>query len=480
MNQDSDDKKDFKIPLNKVSEEFEQHLSPSNNTRILVSAKFGIGKTYFLNEFFNSKKNEYDVYHLFPVNYQISSNEDIIELLKYDILVELLRKDSDIFQENDFKGIIDYQRMLCFWGTNKIQDVVKTSFSYIQELGRPLQETINLFEKFLDFKKGITAGDKGRIDSFLKMIKEKNIEESDYMSHLLQEKINKTKNKKESILILDDLDRIDPEHIFRILNIFSAHFDTRNKAHLNKFGFDKIILVADINNLKSIFHHRYGLNTDSNGYLDKFYSHGVFEYKNEKGVKVTLDDFFSHFIVKDEDGIGNALKDKGFVRLLLEDIIVKSIDLTNEQKLNLRQLLTPTKFPLFHFNKQDFDDQNDIISSIHIALQVLISIFGGIESNLIDTLTGIKNKCERDFRFSDTKITQYYGAYSFCLLEALGLVKDSTNVIKWSAYQITYGSDQVTGITTDNTNLSKNGVVSHSVFFYALLIEYMNTYFSND
>ncbi len=89
------------------------------------------------------------------------------------------------------------------------------------------------------------------------------------------------------ILVIDDLDRIDPEHIFRILNIFSAH----DKLGENKFGFIKVILVCDINNIKHIYHHFYGKNVDFFGYINKFYSSEVYEYSNKDYVKYFEEDF---------------------------------------------------------------------------------------------------------------------------------------------------------------------------------------------
>jgi hypothetical protein len=80
-------------------------------------------------------------------------------------------------------------------------------------------------------------------------------------------------------LIVDDLDRIDPEHIFRLLNVFAAHLDTCSEAP-NKLGFDKIIFVCDINNLRNIFRAKYGTYTDFNGYIDKFYSCEVYRFDN--------------------------------------------------------------------------------------------------------------------------------------------------------------------------------------------------------
>lgn len=67
---------------NKAS--FKYHLSIPNNNRILFSGKFGVGKSTFLDRFF-SEENSHNIYHLYPVNYSIASNEDILEYLKYNI-----------------------------------------------------------------------------------------------------------------------------------------------------------------------------------------------------------------------------------------------------------------------------------------------------------------------------------------------------------------------------------------------------------
>ena len=247
--------KEFKIEIDELFPKFQKHLKTENNKRILFSGKFGIGKTYFLNEFFKNEEN-YEVVHLFPVNYQITSNENIIEFLKYDILVELLKKNKDIIQKNDYGNLIDLQRLLYLWGKDNFVEIFKTGVSSIPKLGRPLKDIVGLTENFWKFKKEMETGEQGFVDNFLKEIKKKNISETDLLSELLKEKIEKQKNGKQSVLILDDLERIDPEHIFRVLNIFSAHFDSQNKELPNKFGFDKIILVADVRNLRSVFHYR--------------------------------------------------------------------------------------------------------------------------------------------------------------------------------------------------------------------------------
>ena len=67
------------INIDAPASDFSEHLNSSK--RILFSGAFGIGKTFFLENFFKSQamNEKYNVIHLSPVNYQISSNENIFE-----------------------------------------------------------------------------------------------------------------------------------------------------------------------------------------------------------------------------------------------------------------------------------------------------------------------------------------------------------------------------------------------------------------
>jgi len=119
----STEEQEFKIDISNLFPKFSDHLNIQNNSRILFSGKFGIGKTYFLNDFFEDKKGEYEVFHLFPINYQISSNEDVIEFLKYDILVELLKKNDVFKKDNNLdKNFIDFIKSR--WNTNSFLKIV--------------------------------------------------------------------------------------------------------------------------------------------------------------------------------------------------------------------------------------------------------------------------------------------------------------------------------------------------------------------
>lgn len=277
---------DYKMPFDSLYDNFEQHLTIEGNNKIFFSGKFGVGKTTFLKDFFKHKKSEYDVYHLYPVNYQINTEGDIVELLKYDILVEFLIRYPDGFGTNLPRGIKD--RLSTFFnfvtGTYTVNDALQKTVEYVtadtplHKLGRPLSDLLKLDKAFQEFKKEYEKGERGKVDDFMKSIE---VNETDFISSLLHKKIKEKRDGKKSVLILDDLDRIDPAHIFRILNVFSSFNELENENR-NKFGFDKIILVGHKKNIEYIFHHLYGKGTDFTGYINKFFSRDFYTFSTDE------------------------------------------------------------------------------------------------------------------------------------------------------------------------------------------------------
>lgn len=272
---------------------FKDHISINSNSRIIFSGKFGTGKTTFLKEFFsednqasNLRKTKFNVISLYPVNYSVSSNEDIFEYLKYDILTEMLNNDTYKFEHIN----LDYKQNLPFYINNNPEEFVSLALQMLPLIGKNINEGFN---KLLDLKKKIQADfDKNKDDiskyntikKYIKNHQNKvgSIYDQGIITQIIQQTITRSSNHNiedsiENVLLIDDLDRIDPEHIFRILNVFAAHFD-KQEDEPNKFGFDKVILVCDIENIRNIFKARYGAQTDFNGYIDKFYSHSIFTY----------------------------------------------------------------------------------------------------------------------------------------------------------------------------------------------------------
>ena len=81
------------IPVDDTMEKFENHLL--SHDRVILSAKFGDGKTFFLKQFKEKckkdKKSPFEFITLYPVNYQVLPNNDIFNLIKHDVLLQMLQ-----------------------------------------------------------------------------------------------------------------------------------------------------------------------------------------------------------------------------------------------------------------------------------------------------------------------------------------------------------------------------------------------------
>lgn len=282
--------------ITEIAKDFTEHLAIPDNSRILFSGKFGKGKTTFLEEYFKDKSPynksgiSYNVFHLKPVNYSIASNEDIFRYIKYDIILEFWRKGYDP-ESYDFS----FRDVLPYFILKHPEKIVKGFIEYIPKVGKLITEFLGklkgVYEDVKTYRDIVNdSSPSNQMLSFLDKIEldEYSLYENDGITKLIEKILGefKTSNNdrisKQNILIIDDLDRIDPEHIFRLLNVFSAHLHIENSlfGKENRFGFDKIILVCDVDNIRNIFGNKYGSNVDFKGYLDKFYSSDIFYFNN--------------------------------------------------------------------------------------------------------------------------------------------------------------------------------------------------------
>ncbi len=463
----------IKIPIDSVLGDFESFLNMEENSRIFFSGQFGVGKTYFLNEFFELKKNNYEVFHLYPINYQISSNEDILELIKYDILVELMKKNNNIFTTNEVNGIEESSLLFYSWAKDNISlnSALQQSLSlgesfsgmipnpisgFVGKLGKSLKDLLELDKKFQKFKEDYIGGEKALVEEYIKEVKKKNISETDFFSHLLREKIKLEKQDKKSILILDDLDRLDPEHVFRILNILSSYFE---KEHENKFGFDLIIIVGDYTNLKHFFHHRYGSNTDFSGYMDKFFTISPFYFDNKKAVLSMVEEI-SRNIKNEEPNLSPAIADSGYIKLFLWYIFSQSV---NYEIVNLRSLLKATRYQLTELKKGSYYEDHfaDNFQKIfNIAIKIAIHSFSNTNVFLEKLEIIKKSKLKTGKRMP-------YGKYIVTMLKSFGvqMPSESNPIITWNKYAI---SQDITG--SDFITVAEGNEES---LFCDLLIEYI-------
>lgn len=274
----------MKICIKNESQRFLQFLQEENNNNIIFSGIYGIGKSYFINDFFNNQHfEEYIPIILTPVNYSVANNEDIFEYIKADILLQLLEKVPCNLENCQIStSVATY-----YYINNNLSSIIGNILSTAEKVCFQtdiIDQLFKLKDSIKEFQKEKSFSENEEIKKFITGLSQKqgSIYESNIITQIIQTLISnaKEKGKKEAVLIIDDLDRIDPEHIFRILNILSAHDDFCH-AHEHKFKFDKTILVCDIENIRKIFHAKYGTDVDFSGYIDKFYSKEVFCFSNE-------------------------------------------------------------------------------------------------------------------------------------------------------------------------------------------------------
>ncbi|MEZ3441472.1 hypothetical protein [Alistipes sp.] len=277
------------IPIDAELATFSEYLD--NNCRGILSARFGDGKSFFLNEVKKHLSDKYIFITIYPVNYQVAENKDIFEYIKRDILLQILMSSEIDLSDDKF----DFSLRLWGFFNQHEKDISSDIISLlVSSLSRIPQEAVAVFQKnivkFKEYSGQINKSQSDQIATYLNefVSHRGSIYEFDPMSQIIYQLIAdiKSKNGKEVVLGIEDMDRIDPAHIFRILNVFSAHWDMQDYSEqkltsgnpLNKYGFDKILLVCHFQNIKNIFHHFYGAKTDFIGYVHKFSSSAPYEY----------------------------------------------------------------------------------------------------------------------------------------------------------------------------------------------------------
>ncbi|MCB2406477.1 P-loop NTPase fold protein [Hymenobacter lucidus] len=397
--------------ISTVSEEsrFSAFIQDPANERMIFSGSFGTGKTHFLNKFFSENKNYFSV-SVLPVNYSISSNEDIFKLIKFDVLYDLFTNKGTKFYKEEASLSIKLGMIAEEGISSHLFLAIKTLLKFHSITNRnddtdTLANTVDLasdlYEKAMNNKKIsqiiATANDLNgneRVQGFVKDILNTYLFEEDFITDYISDKLiehcSDINNKKTSILVIDDLDRIDPEHAFRLFNIFSAHLNYRNEQK-NKFGFDKVIFVCDIENIKNIFYSRYGLNVDFNGYIDKFFSTEIFYFNNNINISNSIKTILDSIKYENEIGLSSLdytiktesplyVKGKYFYGILpyLVNHFVKT------GKLGIRRL-SYLYGKTYHIKAESFSiPQRQPITNIDsygiITLEILSWIFGGADA----------------------------------------------------------------------------------------------------
>lgn len=282
------------IPVDDTIKDFIGHLMA--HPRTILSAKFGDGKTYFLQKFHDDKyvHDHFRILTLYPINYQVADNKDIFDLIKYDLLLQLIQNKM-VSEEYEVRDDI----IASFFLQHNNVDVLNMVLTGVNMVSPGIQEVSALihalqctklfksfFGKYNEYKVNNTPA--GNAFAYVQKINNHFVYENDVITSIIRDVISIYKRNhvnERVVLVVEDMDRLDPAHLFRILNILSAHMDytyrcigEENAGWLNKFDVDNIVLVFDYNNTKKIFHHFYGEHTDFKGYISKFTTNGYFSY----------------------------------------------------------------------------------------------------------------------------------------------------------------------------------------------------------
>ena len=431
------------INIEEPTSYFSKHLE--ENERILFSGAFGIGKTFFLKHFFEEKQKEkYNVFHLFPVNYQIANNEDIFELIKYDILFHLFGQDWVDINVETFPKSLVAQTFLLNNGVKILSKIMQcVQYKNIDKVGKAIEILISAEKDFRKYEKDINKNEVTLLEVFHEQLKQKkgSIYEFDAVSEFIYNnlancngEIKDVKKHKENVLIIDDLDRIDPEHIFRMLNVFSAHTDiVDTEKGTNKFGFDKIIFVCDINNIRNIFAAKYGANTDFTGYIDKFFSKEIFPFDNKKAI---FDFIRTTMYNKENESRYNQNSYTAFEINCLTDILYLFVE---GKVINLRKIFA---------NVKDLKPKKLKRNRLHYnclgyyIIQACLTILGGQKEVLIDAFN--KAKLPIDSTFKDIDKSQIISCILPLLIDAFYNNKiniDTTIITNGISFKIRRYSD---------------------------------------
>ena len=250
---------------------FHQHLA--RNPQTILSAKFGDGKTYFLNEYIRQHEADTFFVVLHPVNYVVSPNEDIFEYIKRDILCALMQTEE--LQKIDWKKTI--KDVVLGKDFAKLTDDMLTMLAPHLQMISEVTPIAKILPKSVDLV--MQVRDKVSLKKYIEHFQEVKggLFEVDDISIVIQKTIQAIQtHDKRCVLIIEDLDRLDPGHLFRILNVLSAHIDSDKCT--NKFCFDNIVAVLDYDTTRHIFHHFYGTQANYKGYISKFMSSYPFRY----------------------------------------------------------------------------------------------------------------------------------------------------------------------------------------------------------
>lgn len=384
------------IPINEEIATFSDYLD--NNCRGILSARFGDGKSFFLDKMKERLSNRYIFITIYPVNYQVADNKDIFEYIKRDILLQILMLSEVDLTDEKYGLPIRLWGFLNRNGGDIASDIMALLASSLMPVPIKAFECLkNNIAKFKNFSNEINRTESDTIEDYLAEFSQcrGSIYEFDPISHIICRLVDdlKSKSGKEVVLIIEDMDRIDPAHIFRILNVFSAHWDIRDYSMqrveagnpLNKYNLDKVLLVCHFRNIKNIFHHLYGEKTDFTGYIHKFSSSTPYEYS----LRDVIEDWILNRIPFDHDLYPDICQN--LTKLIMEkygdnDNIITNIRHITSFLSRPNYKIKKENFPPQAFSDYNFfiDTDNDLTRLLSVLNEFQISVDDFLDSFMLE------------------------------------------------------------------------------------------------
>lgn len=427
----------FFIPIDDAIEGFKHHLDAHDRT--ILSARFGDGKSFFLSCFMEDPDvaERYTFLTIFPVNYQVVENRDIFELIKRDILLQMLLKGVI---ETDIE-ISDAEALALYLQCQPLS-FIEGFIPLIAELA-PSDEATKAVASAIAIKKvfktikqkldTIKQSDSDQIEQFFNAVEQNPVVGQDAISGIIQKGIQQYKERypnKRVVLVIEDMDRIDPAHLFRILNVFSAHIDYCYRLGVqpnetlagNKFGLDKVLFVLDYDNLKSIYSHFYGSNTSFDGYIEKFCSSNHFSYSLQE----QRDSYFLSRI-EQETGLSknilNYIIKPGDFKDMSVRKVVNAIEDTGKFVINLTTASTR--------------DGKHVL--LHMGILKLIAMLRKLEISDYDIISRLRNAIESKGAYN-SGIFMFLAPYLnlACYNNPLGDMRFSKSTDTTNTYHVEY------------------------------------------
>jgi hypothetical protein len=220
-----------------------------------------------------------------------------------------------------------------------------------------------------------------------------------------------------------------------------------------------------VRNIRSIFHHKYGEQTEFWGYFDKFFTVSPFVFDNKKAVSERIP-YLLQQIKYEDTGMKDALREDGIVKHLLEEVLVRAWDMGS---MDLRQLYKPIQhlFPVMEksgYQKGAFLDARNLF--IDIAIKLLIALYGDKDSFL-----SILKKIRDDSSEEDKKAQWLYDMYANSMLRHM-LVLNPDDSITWlKKHPVIATQDEN---HSNRVNIRLQSKQANARFFYDTFVEYVD------